>query len=360
MTEELIYEPFARMKFDYNHCFLCGVELIKENKTDEHVIPTWLQHRHQLWNQKLTLLNQTEIAYRQLKIPCCKVCNNEHLGDIEKQVEYASASYEEFIKLDKFVVFQWLTKLYYGLLFKNLSLAVDRRNPQQGTIVTKESLARYRMIHEFLQSTRINISFPKDVFSLFIFKLHLSPTNNCKADFFFTDDHERAQLAIQIGEIGVVCCIGEDGIINHSLEKYLEPFQGPKLHGIQFAEIIAKVFYRRVCLEVTPNYILASGKGNYTILSNLSSLSGHYFRPTNYAELAAITAWQQSRFGIKFKQIYNEKYDAIVSFLINENGELHLLDQQAKPLSNVHIKHENFEGKTFPNENPIIVTGPES
>jgi hypothetical protein len=36
-----------------------------------------------LWNQSIVLLNQTEIPYRLLKIPCCSECNNEHLGRLE-------------------------------------------------------------------------------------------------------------------------------------------------------------------------------------------------------------------------------------------------------------------------------------
>ncbi|MEH6908831.1 hypothetical protein V7008_24635, partial [Neobacillus drentensis] len=64
--------PFSNMKCDYKHCFLCGAPLTEENSSDEHVIPSWLQKKHDLWNQQLRLMNHTYISYRYLKIPCCK------------------------------------------------------------------------------------------------------------------------------------------------------------------------------------------------------------------------------------------------------------------------------------------------
>lgn len=54
--------------------------------TDEHIFPKWLQNRFQLWNQNLILINRTNIRYRQLKVPCCRFCNNDHLSGIENRI----------------------------------------------------------------------------------------------------------------------------------------------------------------------------------------------------------------------------------------------------------------------------------
>lgn len=336
------------MKLDYKHCFLCGIELTKENKTDEHVIPTWLQHRHDLWNQRLRLLNNTTIPYRQLKIPCCQDCNNVALGNIEKVIEKASVSYEEFIKLDRWTVFIWLVKIYYGLLFKNLSLVVDFKNLDKGTLVTPEQLLKFKMLHEFLQSTRVNTVFTKEVFSLFIFKLHLHPNNDKKYDFFFTDDNIRSQLAIQIGEIGIICCIGEDGIIEDSLNDYINPFKDNRLHSIQFSELIAIVFYQRALLQVPPNYILINSKNENHISSILNSFTGEYFKEYNYKEFGNFLAWQLRRFNIGIEKIYYPDIDAVTSYLIKDNGNLHLLDNIGVPIPDINIKHPNYKGQLFP------------
>ncbi|RJS62411.1 hypothetical protein [Bacillus sp. PK3_68] len=342
------HEPFKNMTLDYKHCFLCGIELTKENKTDEHVIPTWLQHRHDLWNQRLTLLNGTSIPYRQLKIPCCQECNNVALGNIEKEIEKASISYQELTKLDKWTIFIWLVKLYYGLLFKNLSLVVDFKDPAKGTIVSPEQLSKFKMLHEFLQSTRISTKFSSEVFSLFTFKLHLHADNDRKYDFFFTDDHMRSQLAIQIGEIGIICCIGEDGIIAESLNDYITPFKEHRLHSIQFSELIAKIFYQRALLQVAPSYILINSKNNSHILSNMNSFAGEYFRETNFKEFGYVLARQLRRFNIGIEKLYYPDADAVSSFLMKDDGNLHLLDNTGVPIPDIKIKHPKYKGQLFP------------
>ncbi|KOR80288.1 hypothetical protein AM232_18815 [Bacillus sp. FJAT-21352] len=341
------YVAFQNMKLDYKHCFLCGIKLEKKNTTDEHVIPTWLQHRHQLWNQKLSLRNKTNIPYRKLKIPCCDNCNNVYLADIEKKIEKGSVSYEEFIKLDRQTIFLWLVKLYYGLLFKDLSLIADFKDRSKGTLISEEELSNCRMLHEFLQSARIDTQYNKEVFSLFIFKIHLDTRRNPKYDFYFTDDNIRSQLAIQIGEIGIICCIGEDGIIEENFKSFVEPFKQYTLHGIQFREFIAKVFYLRECLLVTPTYLLLSGLSKMQIVSNLSPLSGEYFRDTDFKEFGAFLAYYLKYFGVTFDQLYDPELDAVITFLLKENGNLHLLDEDGSPLPDMNIKHCKHSGELY-------------
>lgn len=339
---------FSNMKFDYLHCFLCGIEFNKENESEEHVIPRWLQHKHDLWNQKLSLINKTTIPYRKLKIPCCKECNNVYLNNIEKEIERTSVSFEEFIKTDRRTIFIWLVKLYYGLLFKNLSLVVDFREPSKGTLVTPEQLAKYKMLHEFLQSTRTKTEFSNEVFSLFIFKLHLDPRNDRKYDFFFTDDLLRSQLAIQIGELGIICCIGEDGIIADAINDYVAPYQTHQITSVQFGELIAHIFYQRALLLVPPTYILMKGMGKSHIISNLSSFTGDYFREKSYSEFSHFLAFQLKRFNLKPEQLYFPDVDAVISFLINDKGELHLLNAMGETRSDIKVKHPNYKGEIFP------------
>jgi hypothetical protein len=42
-----------------------------------------------IFEQTLTLLNGTEIPYKQLTIPCCSECNNVHLGKMEQHMKLA-------------------------------------------------------------------------------------------------------------------------------------------------------------------------------------------------------------------------------------------------------------------------------
>ncbi|MGC2743214.1 MAG: hypothetical protein WA672_08500 [Candidatus Angelobacter sp.] len=88
-----------------------------ERNTDEHVIPKWVQQRYDLWNQRLTLLNKTEISYRQLTIPCCVTCNGTHLNKIETAMQQACDAGAQAVRdLLSQTVFIWMGKILYGLL----------------------------------------------------------------------------------------------------------------------------------------------------------------------------------------------------------------------------------------------------
>jgi hypothetical protein len=56
-TGDAAYLADRDMALDHDHCFLCGVELIAGNRTEEHVFPRWMQREYDLWTQRLTLLN---------------------------------------------------------------------------------------------------------------------------------------------------------------------------------------------------------------------------------------------------------------------------------------------------------------
>src|SRR4051794_24050423 len=107
------------MALDHDHCFLCGVELSSDNRSDEHVFPKWLLNEFDLWDERLNLLNGTTIPYRQLTIPCCLTCNTYWLSQIEEKVQKAfSAGADAVEALDRVALCLWLGKIYYGLLFK--------------------------------------------------------------------------------------------------------------------------------------------------------------------------------------------------------------------------------------------------
>ena len=91
--------------------FLCGARLPVKRRTEEDVIPKWLQKRFGLMNQELALPNGTTITYRQLRIPCCAQCNNAHLSKIERAVRLAFDQGPEAVAaLDESILFLWLAR----------------------------------------------------------------------------------------------------------------------------------------------------------------------------------------------------------------------------------------------------------
>jgi len=91
-------QSFIEQSTSDDVCFLCGAS--GQDVTLEHVFPKWLQRRFDLWTQRIGLLNDSLIQYRQLTIPACARCNNVDLSRLESAVSravdggYATASSE--------------------------------------------------------------------------------------------------------------------------------------------------------------------------------------------------------------------------------------------------------------------------
>ena len=98
-------------------CFICG----RKAETVEHVIPKWLQHRYNLWDEHLLLPNKTSIPYRNVLVPSCAKCNNEVYGSLENRVSSGIATESD--------IWKWANKIHYALGYKDRFLAWDRANP---------------------------------------------------------------------------------------------------------------------------------------------------------------------------------------------------------------------------------------
>jgi len=252
----LLFNPEKLPDRGRDFCFLCGVPLDAERQTDEHVIPRWVQDRYDLWNQRLTLLNGTEIPYRQLTIPCCATCNNVHLGRIETEMQQAcDAGITALRKVAPRTIFLWASKIVYGLLYREHLLPWDRRAPGEGPIVPKEELERFRLLHQFLQAARLSVDFsPWLPASIFVFET-LEPSDQAMA-FDYWDDLEYLSLSIRIGKVGIVVCLQDGAAVEQSFADHYSDFQKFGLHRIQFAEVSAQIFYDLRRLTRTPKFLL--------------------------------------------------------------------------------------------------------
>ncbi|GAB5491580.1 MAG: hypothetical protein Phog2KO_17950 [Phototrophicaceae bacterium] len=271
-----LYKPLDNWDFDNDHCFLCGLLLSDDNRSEEHIFPKWLQRRYDLFNMELDLLNGTPMPYKSLKIPCCKNCNGIYLSNMESRIQQAhDAGFEAFSKLPRILIFQWLAKIFYGLLFRELFLNLDRTNPADGKIFEVEQIKMYDIIHQFLQSVRMPFSFvsfqPWSIFVVRILNSH-KPSN-----FMWDDDIYHAYFAIRMGEIGIIACLEDGGIQQKSLQHYFKDASQLVLHPIQFAELCAKFHHRRKRLNRGRTYFTRIpkniGDGFKVFMSSVGGLS---------------------------------------------------------------------------------------
>ena len=97
--------PLKRTRLDRGHRFLCGAAPGATSKTEENVVPKWLQNKFGLRNKRLLLPNGTSTPYRQLKIPRSADCNGGGLSAIEDKVRRAAeGGYSSLLRLDRLSV----------------------------------------------------------------------------------------------------------------------------------------------------------------------------------------------------------------------------------------------------------------
>ena len=248
-------EEFSAAKY---RCFLCGKELFSGDYTQEPIIPQWAQKRYQLWDQHLVLLNETSIPYRQLTVPCCDECNRNRLKPVEDSLSQAVERGREAVKqLGHKILFIWLGKILYGLLYKELTLLVDRSDPSAGSIITPDIIQRYRMHRFFLQQV-------KDVVecvdfcpgSIHIFSAQELPDKRFEWDF--CDNVDTMFIGCRAGKTALISCLA-DGGAEQSMEPQFSDISNIDLHPIQIREICAIVSYRSTLATRTPKHLLVDG-----------------------------------------------------------------------------------------------------
>ncbi|MDR6880387.1 hypothetical protein [Bacillus sp. 3255] len=317
------YNPFEEMTFTFDRCFLCGTYLKEDNSTEEHVFPKWLQREFNLWNNTLMLLNRTHIPYRNLVVPCCKICNNEHLNKkIEKKVEIAvKGGYKNFIQLDEEVIFKWLVKLSYGMLFKELSLRQDLTNYQSRKIIEPDELKNFRLLFTFLQSIRFETEFINKVpWSILIFKIKNSDNKRLYngQDLIMTNNY-----FLQMNDIGIISHLQDNGLMKEHFLEYRSDFLDMELHPIQFRELCTEFQYKSYLLNKAPFYTISlpkDGEGKMQIISH-DLYGDSLFDDWDMKEFCQLLEYNWKPWGIEFNDIYIDDEHKI-TFLRNEDGSL--------------------------------------
>jgi hypothetical protein len=328
------------MHLDGEHCFLCGTELNATNRTEEHVIPRWLQREFGLWNKKLLLPNGTLIPYRQLKIPSCASCNGQGLSKLENKMRSSvEGEYAQLSRLDGLSIFQWVAKMFYGLLYKDLSLLWDRSDPTQGTVIDEELLRAIRNTHALLQSVNRPFEFVSgQPFSILVLNVH--ELENDAYDF--RDNFEAMTLAIRMGGVGIVAALQDHGLNEETYKPYVEDLAGDKVHPVQFDELYARVTYNCSRLNQVPWYW-------YTIPQDSEKLVQLVCLPLNENERSPVMRdWDQEEFahqlafhwakwGFEFEDVFFPP-NRVATYML-ESGEVLLLDPEGKEVGRRARRH---------------------
>ena len=268
----MLFDTLGERRLSDDECFLCGIDLDENNRSDEHVIPRWAQRRFNLWNQELVLLNGTSIPYRLLTIPCCETCNTGALQPLESAMATATLEGVKSVRaLDQTVLFTWLGKIFYGLLHRELFLLFDRRSPDDGSITSPELIEQFRLHHFFLQNVRVPMVF-EGGFPASIFVYETNPPPDIEHQWDFRDNLPNMFISLRMGSVGIVATL-QDGGAQEAMREELEQLLQAPLHPLQHIELCAMVSYKSLLTTRTPKYMTVEGDTTQIVQLPLGGLS---------------------------------------------------------------------------------------
>jgi hypothetical protein len=331
-----IDDPFLRKVVSESSCFLCGSQ---EDISKEHVFPKWLLNKHDLWNQKLTLLNGTLIPYRSLTIPCCASCNTIYLSKIENQISAAiTEGYCACSCLDPLLIFQWMAKIYYGIIRKEVTLQLDRSSEKSPPIFPKEWFDDLHMLHVFMQSIRRPLRFSfESPFSVLVANLHnLGQGKN----YNFRDAISHPIASFRSGEVGFIVAFEDAGINQDSYGKYINDVNGRKLHPIQFDELYTKVCYQSSLVNRTLKYVTGIPEDETQPISIVMMPIG------GLSASPVLDEWDQEVYAVALaavlepwigpKTIEDESFykspNLVSTWMTDSDGNLTFFDEQGNPI----------------------------
>lgn len=281
---------------DHDRCFLCGEDLTQVKRTDEHVFPQWMLRDFALYTERLTLPNGTTIPYRQLRIPCCDDCNTVWLSQLEDDVATAvRAGAHDVEAFNPARLAIWMAKIFYGLVFKDLSLAADRLHPTGDKLVDDETLKRFAELHHVLQVARRQVDLALGQTPASVFVLRTLDATDPRLRFDYRDLIAPPFLALRLGGVGLVACLLDWGAVANASVAQLEVASQLVLHPTQFSEVAALCAHWHIRMNRTPKYISIAGEGarpDQLITLPLGGMSSKpifdEFDPELYAHLLAL------------------------------------------------------------------------
>ena len=252
---EDLFDLLVASELNSTVCFLCAGNLASSRRADEHVFPKWMQRRFNLYDQRLTLLNGTDIPYRALTIPCCAACNNERLAPMERSIKERlfAKEFRSDAQLERDVAL-WVAKMFFGILYKEAALCVDRREPAAGRIISADYIKReLRLMHAILQALRLDVTLDGVAgFPVTVAVVDVQPLPGF-SPFDFRDDFQGHSVFLQLDDRAVIVCF-DGGAQREAIAELLGRIGSNRLHPLQAKELAAATLYRSRLLRRVPLY----------------------------------------------------------------------------------------------------------
>ena len=258
-----LYNPFDTFDFSPDSCFLTGQDV--DSNEEMFVFPEWILDRYSLRGKTFKMLEGSSLQYQDMKMPCHSDVIVNAIDPLEKEIETAfSAGYEAVLDVPEERLFQWMAKLFYGVLYQDISIEVNKSNAKGKEFELNGLLnERLKKLHLLLQSLVVPMDFngPK-LWSIRVFKINYS-----KDVFNYRDELTNLNFSLGMNGFGIVACLQDNGAVGIHQQEMTDLFAKKTLHPIQFEELCARFIYANYLLNHFAEYTIESTEEKISVES---------------------------------------------------------------------------------------------
>ncbi|MCT1524154.1 hypothetical protein [Sphingobacterium hotanense] len=245
-----LYNPFLDFKFDNKTCFLTGETLQSEDEQIQ-VFPMWMMRAFDLEEKPFKMLDESFSTYKKLQLPCSTRAAAA-IAAVDGLVEHAvEKGYEAVRELEQEVLFQWIGKILYGVVFNEIQAGIRHAVMTGEELNFSQALVqKFRNLHAMLQSMVIPMEFEhKNPFTIEVFHV-----DNAEETFLYRDEINTLIFSLRMKDFGLIATLQDNGTNAIYHEEALALTKDEKLHPVQFEEIGAKYFYTAYLFNRLPEY----------------------------------------------------------------------------------------------------------
>lgn len=320
-----LFDPFKSLSFPEEQCFISG----RAADIRIPVFPDWLQEMFSLEEKPFKLLNEEMTVFGALKVPCNSQIYQEYLRPLESIVEIAFfKGYEGLNALPALTIFQWFSKILYGLVYAELQVAF--REHEKGTAGSDEPLGispslleRFKNLHLLLQSVMIPFSFEDfEPFTLIILQV---ADNTSARELDYRDDMSTMVFSLAFGDAGILIALHDSGQNRLFHARLLQLLEGRELNQLQFREVTARLFYSAYLFDPIPYYLVlppTAAAPYFSVTAQLiqGAASRPVFRPWEDKVFAQVLQEFWKPWNLTKSEILDSKGKTLT--FLNESGKL--------------------------------------
>ncbi|MGV3503362.1 MAG: hypothetical protein ACO1O1_06615 [Adhaeribacter sp.] len=308
------------MQFSGNTCFLCGAATGPADALP--VFPAWLMQHYGFADKQLLLLDKSVISFRDLTIPACPVCRQQHLQPLEQSMQQAhrhgAAGFRNLPQRD---IFLWLAKMFYGILVREL---LNEQNPlirpEHAVGENPKMFLKFQSLSRLLQALRVPLVFDDFTpFSLFILEQDDTPDEPA---FAYRDELNTMMFSLKMDQVTLVCHLLDNGVLSKALGPVWEVVADKALHPVQVAEFSARAYYAAYLFNLIPEFFPRKadpGDAFLTYDSLVDDITMPVFNPWDHQAYAKMLEEMWKKWGISREQILQHPGQPL-SYIFDEEG----------------------------------------